>query len=63
MSKSRKSWALFILTGFSLIIGFGIEAAWIIGGLIGLIPATSWVIQDLRRKTFGSDFVILATTP
>jgi heavy metal translocating P-type ATPase len=57
MSKRRKSWALFILTGFSLIIGFGIEAAWIIGGLIGLIPATNWVIQDLRRKTFGSDIL------
>ena len=57
MSKSRKSWALFILTGLSLIIGFGSEAAWIIGGLIGLIPATTWVIQDLRRKTFGSDIL------
>ena len=57
MSKSRKSWALFILTGLSLIIGFGSEAAWIIGGLIGLIPATNWVIQDLRRKTFGSDIL------
>ena len=57
MSKRRKSWALFILTGLSLIIGFGSEAAWIIGGLIGLIPATNWVIQDLRRKTFGSDIL------
>ena len=57
MSKSRKSWALFILTGLSLIIGFSSEAAWIIGGLIGLIPATNWVIQDLRRKTFGSDIL------
>jgi heavy metal translocating P-type ATPase len=57
MSKRRNSWALFILTGLSLIFGFGIEAAWIIGGLIGLIPATNWVIQDLRRKTFGSDIL------
>lgn len=57
MSKRRNSWALFILTGLSLIFGFGIEEAWIIGGLIGLIPATNWVIQDLRRKTFGSDIL------
>ena len=57
MSKNRKSWALFILTGLSLIIGFGSEEAWIFGGLIGLIPATNWVIQDLRRKTFGSDIL------
>ncbi len=57
MSKRRNSWALFILTGLSLIIGFGFEEAWIIGGLIGLIPAANWVIQDLRRKTFGSDIL------
>jgi heavy metal translocating P-type ATPase len=57
MSKTRKSWVLFILTGLSLIIGSGSEAAWIFGGLIGLIPATNWVIQDLRRKTFGSDIL------
>lgn len=40
-----------------MIIGFGFEKVWIFGGLIGLIPATNWVIQDLRKRTFGSDIL------
>ena len=57
MSNSKKSWLLFLLSGISLIIGFGFEKVWIFGGLIGLIPATNWVIQDLRKRTFGSDIL------
>ena len=57
MSDSKKSWLLFLLSGISLIIGFGFEKVWIFGGLIGLIPATNWVIQDLRKRTFGSDIL------
>jgi len=57
MSNSKKSWLLFSLSGISLIIGFEFEKVWIFGGLIGLIPATNWVIQDLRKRTFGSDIL------
>ena len=57
MSNSKKSWLLFSLSGITLIIGFGYEKVWIFGGLIGLIPATNWVIQDLRKRTFGSDIL------
>ncbi len=35
--------------------GFGIEKVWILGGVIGIIPATTWVFKDLRQHTMGSD--------
>ena len=57
MSKRSKKWLLFLLSGISLSFGFAIRELWIIGGLIGLIPAINWVIQDFRRQTFGSDIL------
>ena len=55
MTKARFSWILFISTGSTLSFGFSQNEFWVIGGLLGLIPAVSWVINDLRQKTFGSD--------
>ena len=55
MTKARFSWILFISTGITLSFGFSQNEFWVIGGLLGLIPAVSWVINDLRQKTFGSD--------
>lgn len=39
----------------TLILGFFIEQSWILAGLIGLVPAVTWLINDLRHKTMGSD--------
>jgi heavy metal translocating P-type ATPase len=39
----------------ALAIGFLFQSIWIIGGLIGLIPATIWFINDLKNKQMGSD--------
>jgi heavy metal translocating P-type ATPase len=39
----------------ALAIGFLFQPIWIIGGLIGLIPATIWFINDLKNKQMGSD--------
>lgn len=39
----------------TLTLGFIYEPMWIVAGLIGLIPAISWLISDLKEKTMGSD--------
>ena len=57
MTKARFSWILFISTGITLSFGFSQNEFWVIGGLLGLIPAVSWVLNDLRQKTFGSDIL------
>jgi len=57
MSNRGKKWLLFLLSGLSLALGFAIRELWIIGGLIGLIPAINWVVQDIRRRSFGSDIL------
>ncbi len=53
----KTSWILFISTGIALFLGFNANNIWIIGGLLGLIPAITWVLNDLRAKTFGSDIL------
>lgn len=55
MSASRGNWLLFISSGLALVTGFGVEKVWIIGGIIGIIPAIIWVVRDLRQHTMGSD--------
>jgi heavy metal translocating P-type ATPase len=45
---------LFSSTG-ALLLGFLVEPFWILAGLIGLVPAITWLINDLRHKTMGSD--------
>ena len=57
MINPKVSWILFISAGITLILGFNSNVFWIIGGLLGLIPAITWVINDLRSKTFGSDIL------
>ena len=41
----------------TLALGFYSEQFWILAGLLGLIPATTWLINDLRHKTMGSDLL------
>lgn len=55
MSGGQFNRALLIASSTTLILGFWIESSWILGGLIGLIPAIAWLIRDLRDKTMGSD--------
>jgi heavy metal translocating P-type ATPase len=39
----------------TLSLGFFADFFWILAGLIGLVPAVTWLINDLRHKTMGSD--------
>lgn len=39
----------------TLALGFIAEPFWILSGLLGLIPALTWLIQDIRNKSMGSD--------
>ena len=46
---------LLVASTLTLIFGFFIEQSWILAGLIGLVPAVTWLVNDLRHKTMGSD--------
>lgn len=46
---------LLVASTLTLILGFFIEQSWILAGLIGLVPAVTWLVNDLRHKTMGSD--------
>lgn len=46
---------LLVASTIALALGFIFEASWILAGLIGLVPAITWLINDLRHKTMGSD--------
>jgi heavy metal translocating P-type ATPase len=55
MTSRQFNTALLASSFAALASGFWIESIWIFGGLIGLIPAITWFINDLRRKSMGSD--------
>ena len=55
MSGRKFNWALLATSFGTLLLGFIVEQSWILAGLIGLIPAIAWLINDLRDKTMGSD--------
>ena len=57
MSLHRQNWLLFILSGVNLGFGFVFEIFWIFGGVIGLIPAITWVVKDIKSRSFGSDIL------
>jgi len=57
MNSRRFNSFLLISSTATLLIGFRMDAFWILAGLIGLIPAITWLIQDLRHKTMGSDLL------
>ena len=57
MNSRRFNSFLLISSTATLLIGFRLDAFWILAGLIGLVPATTWLIQDLRHKTMGSDLL------
>jgi heavy metal translocating P-type ATPase len=41
------------------LFGFLFDDAWFFAGLLGLIPAINWFINDLRRRTMGSDVLAI----
>jgi len=55
VSGRKFNWALLATSFGTLLLGFIVEQSWILAGLIGLIPAIAWLINDLRDKTMGSD--------
>ncbi len=57
MPTSKGNWLLFISSGLLLSLGFKNDFFWAVGGVIGLIPAVSWVLRDLRQHTMGSDML------
>ena len=52
-------WGLLLATSLLFIAGFFSPTAWIVAGLVGLIPALTWFIQDLRERTMGSDVLAI----
>lgn len=55
MTGAQFNRALLLSSSVTLVLGFFIEPFWILAGLIGLVPAITWLINDLRHKTMGSD--------
>ncbi len=45
------------MTSLTLIAGFFNESFWVVGAVMGLVPALYWLSIDIRGKNFGSDFL------
>ena len=59
MSNRVFNRALLITSTITLLAGFLFNPIWIVGGLVGLIPATIWFVNDLKDKTMGSDVLAI----
>jgi len=68
LSSKQINYLLFALSLTSLILGFMSDffgfisyqpAIWAIGGLVGLLPATKWIVDELKNKQMGSDILAL----
>jgi heavy metal translocating P-type ATPase len=57
MESRQFSKALLFASLAALGVGFIAPWGWIVGGLVGLIPAISWLIDEFRAKTMGSDLL------
>lgn len=55
MSGRNFNRVLLAASTLALALGFFFSWIWILGGLFGLVPAISWLINDLRHKSMGSD--------
>jgi len=54
--NERKSMSALLLGSLSTLgLGFVAQPLWIASGIIGLIPAITWFVRDLREKSMGSD--------
>ncbi len=45
------------MTSLTLIAGYFNESFWVVGAVMGLVPALYWLSIDIRGKNFGSDFL------
>jgi heavy metal translocating P-type ATPase len=61
MNRRIINWELLLTTASLLLVGFQTSEAWFLSGLFGLIPATTWFINDLRKKTMGSDVLAIVS--
>ncbi len=57
MTSRQLSRALLVGSLLALFGGFISPWSWVAGGLIGLIPAIGWLIDEFRAKTMGSDLL------
>jgi heavy metal translocating P-type ATPase len=55
MSERKANRALLIASLLTLLLGFANDIFWIASGVIGLVPAITWFVRDIRNKTMGSD--------
>ncbi|MEY4734885.1 MAG: hypothetical protein RL428_220, partial [Actinomycetota bacterium] len=53
------NWGLLLISASLLLIGIQYSSAWFVAGLVGLIPAITWFISDLRNRTMGSDVLAI----
>ena len=68
LSSKQINQLLFVLSLISLTAGFIVafvgyielqSIIWALGGLVGLVPATKWIIDELKNKQMGSDVLAL----
>ncbi len=57
MSSRYFNRGLLLTTLIALALGFFREEIWALGALLGLFPALWWVVNDIRNKLIGSDFL------
>jgi heavy metal translocating P-type ATPase len=57
MASRQFSRALLLASLATLAAGFFSPWFWLAGGAIGLIPAISWLVDEFRAKTMGSDLL------
>lgn len=53
------NWVLLSTSTVLLILGNFQREMWLLAGLLGLIPAITWFVQDLRNHTMGSDVLAI----
>lgn len=59
MRQRNLDGALLITSLSTLLLGFTYQYFWAVAGAIGLIPATIWLVNDIRKKTMGSDVLVV----
>lgn len=57
MSSRYFNRGLLLTTLIALALGFFREEIWALVALLGLFPALWWVVNDIRNKLIGSDFL------
>jgi heavy metal translocating P-type ATPase len=53
------NWGLLLISASLLLAGIEFPLAWLAAGLVGLIPAITWFINDLRNHSIGSDVLAI----